>query len=119
MKPVFHANLSVKKYGGAREDYLPIHNFIDSSKSTYADARHRAILHSTFGIYITEQMFGEIIVNSDGREVCVRDIAEDHVIQDLGFIPTVEKWLESLQLTPWMMGNLVNSTKKKKVIKFD
>jgi hypothetical protein len=119
MKPVYHANLSVKKYGGDRKDYLPIHNFIDSSKSAYADSRHRAVLHSTFGIFLVEQVFGEIIINSNGKEICTRDIAEDHVIQDLGFIPTVEKWLESLQLAPWMMGDRVASAKTKTVIKFD
>lgn len=119
MKPLFHANLSVKKYGGNREDYLPIHNFIDSSKSAYADAKHRAILHSTFGIFLVEQVFGVSVINSQGREICVRDIAEDHIIQDLGFIPTVEKWLQHMPIAPWMMGDGANKKSKKSVIKFD
>ena len=119
MKQLYHANLSAKKYGGSRDDYIAIHNFIDSSKSSYADAKHRAILHSTFGIFITEQVFGISIINSNGKEVCVRDIAEDHVIQDLGFIPTVEKWLDYLPTHPWMLGDGANKKSKKQVLKFD
>lgn len=104
MKPLLHANLSVKKYKGCVEDYLPIHNFIDSSKATVPDIRHRAILHSSFGCYIVEQVFGVYITNSDGKRVSVRDIAEEHIIQDLGFIPTVEKYLSNMTIQPWMSG---------------
>jgi hypothetical protein len=119
MKPLYHANLSVKKYGGHRDDYLPIHNFIDSSKSAYADSRHRAILHSSFGIFIAEQLFGVYFINSSGREICTRDIAEDHIVQDLGFIPTIEKWLDHLPIHPWMLGDGANKKSRKQVIKFD
>jgi hypothetical protein len=104
MKPLLHANLSVKKYGGVVEDYLPIHNFIDSSKATHPDVRHRAILHSAFGCYITEQVFGVYITNSAGKQVCVRDIAENHIQEDVGFIPTVEQYLNNMVIVPWMSG---------------
>jgi len=49
MKPHLHARLSVKKHGGKLEDYLAIHEFIDSSKVAVADVRHRAMLHSAWG----------------------------------------------------------------------
>lgn len=104
MKPLLHAKLSVKKYGGILEDYLPIHNFIDSSKAAHPDVRHRAILHSAFGCYITEQVFGVYITNTTGKDVSVRDIAEEHIIQDLGFIPTVEQYLSNMQIVEWMSG---------------
>ena len=104
MKPFLHAKASVHKYGGKREDYQEIHDFMDSSKACHPDVRHRAILHSSFGIYLAERVFGTIIVNSDGKDVSVRDIAEEHVIQDLGFIPTVEKYLNNMQIQPWMSG---------------
>ena len=117
MKPLYHAKLSVKKYGGKVEDYLEIHNFIDSSKSSLPDVRHRAILHSSFGIFIVEQVFGVYIVNSNGKEVNTRDIAEEHVIQDLGMIPTVENWLTKMPIEPWMAGDRKNH--QKKVIDFD
>lgn len=104
MKPYHHAKLSVKKYGGVVEDYLPIHDFIDSSKSTIPDMRHRALLHNSFGIYVAERLFGVYFTNSDGHVVQVRDVAENHVIEDLGFIPTVEQWLGNINMQPWMSG---------------
>ena len=104
MKPLLHANLSVKAHGGNVDDYLPIHNFIDSTKSAHPDVRHRAILHSAFGCYLVEQVFGVYITNSAGKKVSTRDIAEEHIIQDLGFIPTVERYLNCMSIEPWMSG---------------
>ena len=65
MKPWIHAKSSAKKFGGEPEDYLPIHDFMDSSKSAHADVRHRCVLHSAFGIYIVEKVFGTNIKNSN------------------------------------------------------
>lgn len=104
MKPLLHAKLSVKNYGGHVDDYLPIHNFIDSSKQCMPDVRHRALLHSAFGCYLVEQVFGVYLTNSEGKMVSTRDVAEEHIIQDLGFIPTVEKYLNNMTLQPWMSG---------------
>lgn len=96
MKPWLHAKNSVRRYGGKIEDYIEIHDFFDSTKAAYANIKHRSILHNTFGIFIVEKIFGKIIINSDGKEVSVRDIGEDHVVEDLGFIPTLEKWLSNM-----------------------
>lgn len=104
MKPLLHAECSARKYGGKFEDYLPIHNFFDSTKSAMIDVRHRAVLHSAFGIFIVEKVFGEYITNSDGKKVSVRDIGEDHVMEDLHFIPSMETWLKAIPIQPWMMG---------------
>lgn len=104
MKPFLHCKLSVKKYGGVREDYQDIHDFIDSSKACMPDVRHRAILHSSFGCFLVEEIFGTTRINSDGKEYSPRDIAEEHIIQDLGFIPTVEHYLKNMSMEPWMSG---------------
>lgn len=98
-----HAKSSVRRFGGKTEDYQPIHDWFDSTKSAYADQRHRAILHNTFGIFLCEQLFGKFIVTSDGKEVPVRLIAEQHVIEDCGFIPTLENWLDELPRKDWMI----------------
>lgn len=119
MKPVYHANASVKRHGGKVEDYLPIHNFFDSSKQCMPDVRHRAILHSSFGIFLLERVFGEYIINSDGTKVCVRDLGEEHVIEDMGTIPTVEKWLKNLPLEDWMFSASKQKVKKITSFKFD
>jgi hypothetical protein len=104
MKPLLHANISRKAWGGTVEDYLPIHNFIDSSKMAMPDVRHRAILHSAFGCFVVEQVFGTYITNSVGKKISTRDIAEEHIIQDLGFIPTMENYLNNMTMQPWMSG---------------
>lgn len=105
MKPYIHAKNSVRRYGGVVDDYIAIHDWFDSTKMAWADVRHRAILHSTFGIYICEQVFGHNITNSDGKEVSVRDIAEDHVSEDFGGkIPTIQDWLGNLPREDWMAG---------------
>lgn len=113
MKPFIHGVISSKKYGGKPEDYQAIHDFFDSSKAALPDMRHRAILHNSFGIFLAERVFGTTITNSDGKKISVRDIGEDHVIQDLGFIPTVDKWLSCLKLEPWMSGAVKKKTSYK------
>jgi hypothetical protein len=104
-KPYVHAQSSARKYGGKPEDYLPIHDWFDQTKSHMADSRHRAILHTSFGIYLCEQVFGTNVTNSDGRLVSVRAIGEQHVLEDNGnrFIPTVQDYLEDLPIKPWMI----------------
>lgn len=43
-------------------------------------------------------------MNSDGRKVHVRDVAEQHVLEDFRgrFIPTLQDYLETIQVKPWM-----------------
>jgi hypothetical protein len=110
MKPLVHARISAKRYGGVAEDYLAVHDFIDHSKAAIPDMRHRAMLHHAWGIYLAERVFGTAIVNSAGKQVSVRDIAEDHVKEDLGFIPTLEQWLKGLPMEKWMSGTMKRRT---------
>lgn len=101
--PLFHAQSSVKAWGGKAEDYLPIHNWFDATKEMFADARHRALRHHAQGIFEAERVFGVAIVNSDGRMVPVRLIGERHVREDMGgLIPTVADWLARIPFEPWM-----------------
>lgn len=105
MKPYIHSKNSVKRYGGSVEDYMPIHNWFDSTKASTANFYHRAILHNSFGIFLCEQLFGDTIVNNDGKVVSVRDVAEDHVKEDCkGIIPTIDDWLKDLPAKDWMVG---------------
>lgn len=110
--PYYHALSSVKKHGGKPEDYQKIHDWFDSSKAAFADWRHRALLHNAFGIFLAEQLFGTTITNSDGKEVPTRIIAEQHVREDLGWIPTVKDWLQNITTkedgsTAWMTKGVV------------
>jgi hypothetical protein len=98
MHPHHHALSSAKKHGGKPEDYEFIHAWFDATKAFMGDARHRALRHHAAGIFWCEQEFGSIIRNSDGKDIPVRLIAEQHVTEDMGFIPTVEWWLSRIPL---------------------
>lgn len=104
MKPFLHARGSVGRWGGQPSDYMAIHDFIDSSKAAMPDLRHRALYHHAMGCYLVERIFGHTLINSDGREVSTRDVAENHIIEDMGFLPSVEDWLESLPQDKWHGG---------------
>jgi hypothetical protein len=74
----------------------------DASKSHLADFRHRALRHHAEGIFWAEEVFGPTITNADGRVVPVRWIGEQHVKEDLGFIPTLQDWFKHIRVQPWM-----------------
>jgi hypothetical protein len=104
MKPLVHARSSARRFGGTPEDYLPIHEKMDSTKSAHAEVTHRCVFHSAFGIFLIEELFGQTLTNSEGKEVFVRDIAEQHVLEDLGCIPSLSDWLKEMPAQPWMAG---------------
>jgi hypothetical protein len=102
----YHAKSSARRFGGEPEDYLALHQFMDHTKSHFADARHRLILHNSWGIAMVAQIFGATITRvSDGKEVPVTPILERHVLEDLGFIPTLGQCLTQVTLEPWMHRN--------------
>lgn len=104
-----HAVASAAKFGGVAEDYIDIHEFIDGSKKTFGDVRHRALLHNTWGIWVAQEVFGRTIQvqhKSGDRSypVAVREVAEQHIMEDLGFIPSPGDWLEHMNIVTWMGG---------------
>jgi len=103
MHPREHAQSSARKWGGRLEDYLPIHDWFDESKSHLPDIRHRALRHHAQGIFWAEEVFGHTIANSAGKEIPVRYVGEQHVKEDLGRIPIIADWFRNLTLEPWML----------------
>jgi hypothetical protein len=137
--PHHHAISSSRKFGGAPEDYLAIHQWFDESKAHHADFRHRALRHHAEGIFLMESIFGvtipvrilrcpaggdpagcgstNISLGDDGmydcldcglfftpktKQVPTRPIGEQHVKEDLGWIPPATAWLKQIQAEPWM-----------------
>jgi hypothetical protein len=100
--PLHHAISSQKKHGGVVEDYLPIHNWFDETKAHYPDMRHRTLRHHSEGIFWCEEKFGTYITNSDGKMIPVRTIAEQHVKEDIGWIPTIKDYLDNMNIVGWM-----------------
>jgi len=100
--PYHHSLSSVRQWGGVSEDYLHIHAWFDESKRITADFRHRALRHHAEGIFMAESVFGTTITISTGRIVPVRWIGEQHVREDLGFIPSFADWAKAICPEPWM-----------------
>jgi hypothetical protein len=100
--PHDHAVSSAKLFGGLASDYIQIHNWFDATKESYADFRHRALRHHAEGIFECERVFGITLTNSDGKQVPVRYVGEQHVMEDCGRIPSVADWLCKIHPEPWM-----------------
>jgi hypothetical protein len=100
--PLHHSISSQRKHQGIIEDYLPIHNWFDETKAHYPDMRHRALRHHSEGIFWCEEKFGVYIINSDGKKIPVRTIAEQHVMEDIGKIPTIKDYLDCMSQEGWM-----------------
>ena len=100
--PYHHAISSVKKHGGRWEDYIELHSWFDETKAHFPDMRHRALRHHSEGIFWAEQKFGKVIKNSDYKLVPTRILAEQHIIEDIGFIPTIADYLKEMNQAGWM-----------------
>lgn len=119
MIPMIHAELSVKRYGGVPEDYLDIHELMDSSKACVSDNRHRFLTHNSwFVVTILPKVFGHQRVNSDGKKYNVKDVGEYHCLEDfrMRFIPTPQDYAEHLEMQPWINngGGVPNRLKNNK-----
>lgn len=111
-KPIVHSANSARRYGGKPEDYWPVHQLLDSSKAAMPDNRHRTLTHNSWFIMeVLEKIhmpehnwFGPVLINSDGRKVSVRQLGEDHILEDYRgqFIPTADDYLQELDLKSWM-----------------
>ncbi len=102
--PYVHAELSAKRFGGEPEDYMEIHELLDSSKNAFPDLRHRALTHNSwFTTVILEKIFGPTITNSVGKKISVREIAQWHIMEDYGgSFPSVQDFLSNIQYQKWM-----------------
>lgn len=104
-----HAQSAARKWGGTPEDYIKIEEFIDSSKRIIGDSRHRSIYHHTEGVWLCQEIFGRTL--QVGRKLIpVRLIAEQHIIEDLGWLPSPADYIQNMTLAPWMSG------KKEKIV---
>lgn len=100
--PYHHALSSVKRWGGVVEDYAAIHEWFDASKEMHGDFRHRALRHHAQGVFECERTFGTTINLSTGRVIPTRWIAEQHVTEDMGRIPSLSEWFGCIKPEPWM-----------------
>lgn len=105
--PHIHALNSSRKFKGKPEDYIHLHAKMDCSKGYMPDNRHRALTHNMFWILeVMVPLFGHTIINSDGLVVSVKDICEQHVLEDFRnkFIPTVQDYIQEMEFKDWMQN---------------
>lgn len=89
MKPIHHALVSARLFGGSPEQYLPVHNAFDMSKAALGDMRHRAALHSVdHGLEVMRMIFPDRIGGASLEQVCIQ-----HIQDDQGFTVRLDTWL--------------------------
>jgi hypothetical protein len=102
-KPYIHAQSSAKRFGGKPIDYIAIHQLLDLSKATFCQNLHRCLLHSSWGTFIIEEIFGKMALNSESKSYFPRSVAEFHILEDfIGHIPSL---LDYIKLIPENEGN--------------
>lgn len=104
-----HSKSSARKFGGIPEDYLTIHIKMDCSKAYFPSNVHRALTHHSFWIHeVMIPIFGYTFKNSDGKDICVKDVCEQHILEDFGmrFIPTAQDYLENMEFKDWMQNGM-------------
>jgi hypothetical protein len=116
MTPWKHAQSSAAKWGGIPEDYIALHDWFDETKQFTGDWTHRALRHHSAGIQWAIEKFGHVIMNSTkNRQVPTKLLAEQHLMEDCGFIPTPQDYLSVLTKHPekWMLqvGHKTTTTK--------
>lgn len=105
--PIIHSESSVKRWGGKLEDYLPLHEKMDCSKAWVSDNRHRVLTHTMFWIKeVMIPIFGSYITLEDGKKVSVKDICEQHILEDfkMKFIPTPQDFIQEMEFKKWMQN---------------
>jgi hypothetical protein len=96
-KPIVHARSSARRFGGTPETYLPIHELMDLSKSAHATVKHRLVFHHKLGRSLIARVLGPI------PAVDVPAVVTQHTVEDLGFEPTIDDYLEAaVNIEPWV-----------------
>ncbi len=73
MKRIEHEKISIEMFG---KPYSEVHAFLDQYFSSYGP-HHRIVLHHQAGVCKAIKQFGG----------STRPVAEQHIIDDLGFVP--------------------------------
>lgn len=93
---------SITKYGGQPQDFASIHAWFDEPSSWIDNYAFHAVRHHAQGIFVLEKKLGPILTLSNQRQIPVRVVAEQHLLNDFGFIPSAKDWSDLLQPATWM-----------------
>ncbi|HEU0176659.1 MAG TPA: hypothetical protein VFV58_20520 [Blastocatellia bacterium] len=101
MKPLQHARITGRRYGGEWQDWIEIHDWIDRSKVIFPSMQHRMFLHSDFGEWLAIRVYDEAIRSKSGAVTPTRDLFRDHQVEDLGRVVTLAEWLHEIDADYW------------------
>lgn len=109
MKPFQHARITANAIGGTWRDYVALHTAFDRSKGAYGKMLHRSVLHSDLGIETVLRIMGSVIRLHDGTTVDAAAVGDQHVRDDLGFVPSVEEWVSALVMPTSLKSRMLSS----------
>lgn len=92
MKPIHHAMVSARLFGGDVYHYVDIHTKFDLSKAALGDMRHRAALHSVdHGGAVMAMLYKD----TTWQGATTAELVDQHVDDDQGFPVTLNDWLNA------------------------
>ena len=97
----YHALSSASAFGGEPEAYYALHRWIDRSRANVTGFEHRLLSHHSQGISDCVEHFGPVILNSKGKAIPTQLLAEQHIIEDLGFVPSLSDWAVLVHVPRW------------------
>src|SRR5262249_11960001 len=95
MKPLQHARITGRHYGGEWQDWIAIHDWIDRSKAIFPSMQHRMFLHFKLSV----MLWGSPGVGKSGlvtelarrREAKLRDVRlSQKTASDIGGLPALD-----------------------------
>ena len=107
---------SVERWGGLWTDYQALHQFLDWPRDYLPDGRYRRVLHNGWGVSLAAQAFGLALTRaSDQAQLPTHLLAEQHILNEMPAIPTLEASLEGITLQRWMCARAmpVSAVEKK------
>lgn len=82
-------------------DLCTHHGTSPTESKSSTKIRPKSVL--TDSVYImAETIFGQTLTLSTGRIIPTRWVGEQHVKEDLGFIPSFAEWVKAIRPEPWM-----------------
>ena len=97
----YHCVSSANAFGGEPDDYAELHRWMDRSRDSTNSIMHRMLSHHTQGIRDCIEHFGHTIDICRAPAVPTSLLAEQHVREDLGFIPNLDHYIELLTCPRW------------------
>jgi hypothetical protein len=67
------------------KDHFSLHDWLDSSKFAFADARHRSLLHNPAGVALSAKIFKDL--------KNAKTIAKQHITEDMSQVYEIKDWL--------------------------